>query len=121
MDECIENLLTKLTKWYWSPQYPTTYVLPNGAGLGKIAMQSPGAFNLTWQRCGANLSDHVSAVNYFSLARTRLDSVLIDKQPLGSYATLMHPAEFRNFYMKHRQNMPEHVTAILDLPWHAKV
>lgn len=49
----ITKLLTRLGKFYWSPEVPEHYVIPQPdtgkpCGIGTIAYQNYGAFNLTW-------------------------------------------------------------------------
>lgn len=46
-------ILNRLKKFYWSPEPPETYVIKhpdtgNFCGIGTIAHQNYGAFNLTW-------------------------------------------------------------------------
>lgn len=49
----VKNLLNRLNKFYWSDNPPETYTIPNPTtqeicGIGLIASQNYGAFNLTW-------------------------------------------------------------------------
>lgn len=51
--QTVRNLLNRLTKFYWSENPPETYVIKNPTsgehcGIGLIASQNYGAFNLTW-------------------------------------------------------------------------
>lgn len=41
-------MLKRLAKYYWSPEHPRTYLLEGGNGIGNLASQSYGAFNLLW-------------------------------------------------------------------------
>jgi len=49
----VKMLLNKLGKFYWSDEVPETYTILNPTtgekcGIGLIASQNYGAFNLTW-------------------------------------------------------------------------
>jgi hypothetical protein len=49
----VNELITKCSKFYWSPDHPSTYVLTNPqnkkpCGIGLVAHQDWAAFNLTW-------------------------------------------------------------------------
>lgn len=51
--QIVKTLLNRLTKFYWSDNPPESYVILNPTtkehcGIGLIASQNYGAFNLTW-------------------------------------------------------------------------
>jgi len=118
----MEKLLNSLINWHWSPHYPTTYTLPDGSGLGKIAMNNPAAFNLTWAKYGKleTIDDHRNAVGFFAITSSRLDGLGYDHK-LVNYATMRTQVEFREFYIQARLTLPKHVSDVLDSAMHAKV
>jgi hypothetical protein len=49
----VQKMLTRLGKFYWSPEPPEHYVIPQpdtgiDCGIGTVAHLNYGAFNLTW-------------------------------------------------------------------------
>ncbi len=117
----VNQLVQRLAKWYWSPQYPTTYTLSNGAGLGRIALSDPAAFNLTWQKYQGNFGSHAEAVAFFALAGSRLNGTTINREPLSGYITLYSTQEFGKFYNSVRTQLPRPVTHLVDQAFNAQV
>jgi len=96
MDPKLTALIQRLTKWYWSPNFPTTYLV-NGAGLGRVALSDPGAFNLTWAKYSTRLNTlegQQEAVAYFSLVGSRLKKIQLNGEPLSDYACLQDQGAF---------------------------
>lgn len=121
MDQKIQALITKLSKWYWSPQLPNNYTLHNGNGIGKIAMNNPAAFNLTWAKYRGDFGDHVEPVSYFARVGLRLAAIQVNKQTLDSYVTLMSYQEFHKFYSQIRPSLSNTVAEVIDEAFHEKV
>jgi hypothetical protein len=98
----IRELYTKLEKFHWSPKHPAEYVLllPDAkkvVGIGLVAMNCPGAFNLVYALVkGAlnTLADHQTAVNLYVTCE-RIARFEIKKQPLSSWLTLLSEEEFK--------------------------
>lgn len=114
----VKALTDRLTKWYWSPLFPTAYTI-NGRGLGKLALTNPAAFNLTWARSQARLStleEHGEAVTYFANVGSLLDIKVNDNSTtLGSIITLHNQTHISNWYMKSLRNqLPDKHRNLID-------
>lgn len=112
------QLCEKLAKWHWSPEFPTSYVTPQGAGLGKVAFDNPAAFNLAWLRHSKQLTtidDHKAAVNYFVTVGRILDTPLINKHPIDIFVTTLSAPAFKIVYDRNRATLPANVSSIIDL------
>jgi hypothetical protein len=98
----VKTLLEKLSKPYWSSVHPSFYVLPSGAGLGKLAMQDCAAFNLVWATCKLNTrEDHVYAVNRFTEISAGLRQE-VSGYSLSDHIMLRTPQEFAVWYSSHK-------------------
>lgn len=119
----VRALTHKLSLWYWSPEFPSTYKL-NNVGLGKIALSNPAAFNLTWAKHQTQLTtldEHKEAVTYFSLVG-RMLNVRVNDSVLGDYATLYTQVQFSSWYFKHvRKQLPNSHIQVLDQALNEKV
>lgn len=102
----VQALLERLSKYYWSDNHPTTYLLDVGAGqkggFGLVAHLNYAAFSLTWATCKLETKDdHLNAVRYF----TKL-SVLLNQEVSGcsltDHITLRTPSEFAVWYSQNR-------------------
>lgn len=98
-----KTLVAKLSKFYWSPNRPETYVLrgANGRvkGIGNIAHHDYGAFNLAWadvQGKWQSLDHQTAFVEKFAYWRTMTGDV-VDNYPLREWVTLYSPQEFEGF------------------------
>jgi hypothetical protein len=104
IDLQIRELVRKLAKFHWSPKHPSAYVLPHPesgkpVGVGIIAMQCPGAFNLMYVAVNGELStieDHRKAIDVL-VTCGRLSRVEVEKHPLSSWLTLFTEEEFKNW------------------------
>ena len=94
----VKELCTKLAKYHWSPKLPTSYVVPGGAGLGTIAPNCYGTFNLVWanQRL-LTQEDHRQAIMLFIEQRLRSEQ-MIRGAPLADWLTLLTAKEFSYWY-----------------------
>jgi agmatine/peptidylarginine deiminase len=106
------NLLDRLTKWHWSPLHPDTYTFQNNherAGIGRIAHECYGTFNLTWLATGRKIETrdhHLDAIKFFCTMRPLIAMVEVDKQPLSSYMLLMRERQFLAWALAHRGQIP---------------
>ena len=96
----IKNLYNKLSKYYWSPDHPSHYVIdfPDGTqkGLGLIANQNYGAFNLAWgaaQGRWQTKDDQIELVTAFSRYRLVTQHIM-GQQTVGDWACMLQPADF---------------------------
>lgn len=95
-------LLNQLTKFYWSPHHPSTYVIEN-AGVGNIAHHDYGAFNLIWAGYPLETIDQQKeAVAAFAVQSTMNDQ-LIGDTPLGDLLTLISMQQLPILYMNHAE------------------
>ena len=96
----VKQLLAKLSNFYWSPEHPSHYVLQldNGRekGVGLIAYQNYGAFNLAWgsNQGRADTEDHhITLAIDFSKYR-RYTAYKMGEQTVGDWACMLRPKEF---------------------------
>lgn len=120
MDEKFKELLQGLTKWYWSANFPTSYVDERGAGIGRVALDSPGAFNVTWAKYRENLITP-DAVQYFAIMSINLSRVQINGNSLDTYASLYSYPKFREFYLRYAKTLPSPLTEALSPAFHEKI
>jgi len=98
--QTVQELTNKLSNYYWSPQHPSTYVIPTygGAkGLGAVAHLNFAAFNLTWSVMGGKIStqaDHVAAITFFKDANRFVQSVYLQGEPIETWLTLLTQEQF---------------------------
>jgi len=120
MNENMQQMLQKLTKWYWSDKFPTSYVDGRGAGLGRVALDAPGAFNVTWAKYRENLLGQ-EPVMYFAMVSIQLSRVQLKGEPLETYASIYSYEKFRSIYLRHARILPSTVTGLLNPAFHEKV
>ena len=95
----VRALCEKLAKFHWSPKHPSTYVLTNGRGLGRISHQSYGAFNLIWS--GYKLDtpkDHGRAIEIFTQQVSECTEIIVHGQELGDWLTQLNAKQFASWY-----------------------
>jgi hypothetical protein len=95
-----KQLFKKLSNYYWSPKHPSSYVLQlaDGAekGIGLLAHQNYGAFNLSW---GSNQgrwesdADQLRLITGFSKYRV-YSEMLMGKQKVGDWTCMLKPEAF---------------------------
>lgn len=100
----VKSLLSKLSKFYWSPERPEAYtILVNGknAGIGIIAHTNYAAFNYAWA-CSVALNQpldtevgHHHAITNMVAAQSHTDSPLGNGMTVGCMLTLLPEAEFK--------------------------
>lgn len=99
MSQKVAELIARLSKYYWSHDHPRSYVLfidGKYRGIGAVAHQNYGAFNLAWLSVLGDLSTvdkHHAALKTFELAKS-LETSEISGVSVCSYATLLRPPEF---------------------------
>lgn len=108
-----QALATKLARPWWGKLNPKAYVyrLPTGeyAGVGKVVDQNYGVWNLTLMSRGTyeNPTDHAGHTALFSQFQQakKVGKILIDGQPLDSYAMLFQPEDFQSWLdgLTHKQ------------------
>ena len=97
-------LASKLSRPWWGPHAPERYVLQldgQPAGVGLIVGQDYGAWNLALLARGSyqvpeTYEEQVSLLADFVKAKKLAEAEVVG-QPLGSYAMLMNPSEFRHW------------------------
>jgi hypothetical protein len=102
----VKELCAKLAKYHWSPKHPRTYVLQNGRGLGRIAHQSYGAFNLTY--AGYKLEtaqDHSRAIDIFTQQVQECTEIIVHNQELGDWLTQLNAKEFAGWYKVNKDSI----------------
>jgi hypothetical protein len=95
-----KKLFEKLSNYYWSPEHPSSYVLQleNGAerGIGLLAHQNYGAFNLSWGsnqgRCETD-DDQTKLITGFSKYRVYAEMPM-GKQKVGDWTCMLKPEAF---------------------------
>ena len=115
-----KELTDKLSKWWWSPLPPETYLIPHpttGAmvGIGKIASKSYAAFNVTYAHLNGKLSTvehHAVAIRLFTSITPAMD-VYVEGAELGSWVTLLSKGQFATWALG--KEMPVGVRGFLPL------
>lgn len=105
----IRRLCTKLSNYYWTPAHPAHYVirLANGQtiGLGKVAAEDYGLFNLVWASCPlTSVDEHNTAVGVFKLLQ--LNMPVVAGQSLSDWLTQLTPLEFEAWFNQHAEEIP---------------
>lgn len=108
-----QEMITKLSKFYWSPRPPETYLIPHPTtgvqvGLGRIVHKSYAAFNLTYAYVGGKLQDvgtQARAVKVFSFLQDRLE-VPVAGADLSSWVTLLTQPEFTAWAAANTDSIP---------------
>lgn len=100
----VQRILARLGKFYWSPEVPEHYVIPQlghvatktPCGIGTIAHQSYGAFNLTWVSTDADWQT-MAGQTILCTAFAQIKPLTLHKVNgvcLGDYLTLYQPKGF---------------------------
>ena len=96
----VKELCARLSKFHWSPKPPHTYVTAQGHGLGSLAHNCYGSFNLIWATHSLETrEDHLKAISAFSTQRLH-STQIVKKVPLSDWLTLMNPQEFGHWYAR---------------------
>lgn len=118
-DKVINHWIQKLSKFHWSPDHPETYLvkhLKTGdmVGIGRVAMQSPGSFNLAWAysgSCIASYAKHVMVVAFFAKAAV-INKYVIDGAELEEWLTVYNRTEYTNWYKTIYSRLPESIKTL---------
>lgn len=95
----MKTLCSNLSKYYWSPQPPATYVFKEGTsvkGIGVIAHQNFAAFNLAWASTGGKwetVEAQKLLVSSFSDCRA-LTLYPMGGQTVGDWVCMLQPTDF---------------------------
>ena len=124
-DKVVAHWLQKLSKFYWSAETPDSYKVPHYktgelVGIGRVAMQHPGSFNLTWSYMKGELgtyANHLDAVAFYSKAVKANDHV-IDGAPLEEWLTLLNQAEYLTWYYANCSRLPDDIKLLHDSALH---
>lgn len=96
--------LERLSKFYWSPNHPSTYVI-EGSGIGNIAHHDYGAFNLIWLAYPLEtIDDHRLAIAAFSI-QTSMNEQLINDVSLRDILTLITPSDLHTLLENHGKDL----------------
>lgn len=117
----VRQLCEKLAHFYWSPSHPSSYLAKHpvsGAyvGLGRIAHECYGSFNIAYLSVGRNLSSltqHELAIQFFVAAKKEM-AFEVDGYPLSSYLMLLTEREFLEWYSKKRDQIPKESCICID-------
>lgn len=120
MNEKMQQMVQGLTKWYWSDKFPTSYVDSKKAGIGRVALDAPGAFNITWAKYRENLIGQ-EQVHYFAVMSIQLGRVQVKGETLETYASLYTYKQFRDLYLANYKTMPSPLTELLSPSFHEKI
>lgn len=90
----------RLADYHWSPNHPSTYVLPaeggGTKGIGLIAHRDYGAFNLAWAdvegKC-STVEEQTVIITKFSIYQKHTGH-LINEVPLGDWLCFLKPNGF---------------------------
>lgn len=102
----VESLINKVSKFYWSPNHPSTYHFQHGevrAGLGLIAHNDYAAFNIAYASAGNldTLKAHLRATEVWAVF-TKFTDQIVGEATLGEWITLYQPPEFAVWYKYNR-------------------
>lgn len=101
----VRELVARLSQYHWSPNHPSSYLTPEGRGLGKMAHACYGSFNLIWATHSLQtVDDHVIAMGAFS-EQVELSKQVIKDTELGWWLTLLQPHEFAVWFRDNRQKV----------------
>ena len=113
VEQVVKELCEKLANYHWSPMHPSNYVIPAGfrkvKGIGLIAKQDYGAFNLAWA-ASANKwkteEDQGVLIQLFSMYQKHTH-YLINNVPVGDWLCLLKPKGF-SFLIENEASRPDH-------------
>jgi hypothetical protein len=98
----VKQLVARLSRYYWSPNHPTTYTTPEGRGLGRLAPECYGTFNLVWATHKLDtVQDHLKAISAFTEQKA-LASEVVKGAEIGSWLTLLQPHEMAFWLQENR-------------------
>lgn len=110
----VRELCTKLTHYHWSPKLPQSYVLDSGKGLGTIAANCYGTFNLIWATHKLeSTNDHLAAITAFTVQRPKSEQI-IRGAPLHDWLTLLNAHEFSYWYAKNGGKVNHESKVLID-------
>ena len=93
-----KQLCERLSKYYWSPKHPKTYVTPEGRGLGMLADRCYGSFNLIWATHKLDTpQDHIAAITSFTHQQIQATQVVKGAE-MSTWLTLLTPYEMAFWY-----------------------
>lgn len=96
----IKALFERLSNWHWSPCHPSAYIIYNEdgsqAGVGRIAYQNYGAFNLAWGNALLPLNTHTGQLQLLSdFSKYRhFTAYKMGEQTVGDWLCMLQPEAF---------------------------
>lgn len=105
----VRRLLNQLSNYYWTPTRPEYYVirLASGqtVGLGKIASEDYGLFNLVWASSPlTTVEQHMAAIELFRQLKSQVP--VVAGQSLSDWLTQLSPAQFEQWYLRNEAELP---------------
>lgn len=105
----LRKLLLKLGNYYWTPTRPEYYVMRIAGGqtigLGTVAAEDYGLFNLVWASCPlSTVEEHNTAIGLFKLMQQNMPTVA--GQSLSDWLTQLSPEEFHGWYAANADEIP---------------
>lgn len=99
----VNELITKCSKFYWSPEHPSRYTLTNPhnnkpCGVGLVAHQDWAAFNLAWAANKGQwntLADQHNLVTGFQKYK-EYTGLPMDKLELRDWVCMLTPEQLHN-------------------------
>lgn len=113
------SAIQRLEHYYWSPRHPREYVVESldgsKQGIGLIAHQDYGAFNLVWATVPlTRLFHHRVALLHFN-EQASLNQQELEGAALGDWLTLLRPDEFKKWYTLRRDQVSPPAVERIDL------
>ena len=96
----IKTMCDRLANYHWSPKHPSEYVIksPDGQtrGIGIIAQNNYGAFNLAWAavegKC-KTMEEHVEIITKFS-GYQAVTTLTLNDVPISDWLCFLRPNAF---------------------------
>lgn len=120
-----KDLCDRLRKFYWSEHHPSRYVIchPTNenrmAGIGTIAHESYGAFNIAFALCAGDLhsiAGQRKIVDTFTQVRINSDlTQIVDGAELSDTLLVLDQEAFGVWYMDNRQFISANTRHWLDI------
>ena len=114
----VKSMCDRLANYHWSPEHPSTYVLPAGdgkyRGIGIIAEKNYGAFNLAWASCEGKwqtVAEQTKLITEFTRFQ-HMTHYKVNDVPLSDWLCFLRPKPFGIFILD-RKALPIDVHSAL--------